>query len=120
MYQYNYKMNILTTSTGSQELKVIPRYYQTSIEMQITGENSRITETINVSAINTGGYMLINHEFNLDEGLYYGLELFNSLDQLIYRGRIFCTDQTDFTHGRYDTNLGEYSTSDDKDNTIIF
>lgn len=114
-------MHILTTSTGSQELKVIPRYYQDDITMRITGENSRVTTITEwVDPTEDNGYMVINAEFNLSEGLYYGLEISTINDTLLYRGRIFCTDQSDFTSGRYDTNLNEYTSSNAVSNIIIF
>lgn len=110
-------MKILTTSTGSQSIKFIPRISESSVVLTITDKNKRTTSTVSVSVSNADGYMTVSGSFALVEGSSYFFEVKNSSGDLIYRDTVFCTDQTNYR--KYTVNQGEYTTENTYDNDFI-
>ena len=93
-------MVILTTSTSAKSFKVIPRSAQSSVTFELTDKSTRKTTAIAVTVTNSNGYMSVTGTFvdsqsnNLMiEGRFYSFIIKNS-STIIYRGSIFCTDQT--------------------------
>lgn len=138
-------MHILTTSTESQSIGVIPRrnvsgYLNIVIIDESTGDVVEDTTdvvwntyNVNFSLANqdwnddaglsyTEGetYLTISFPFTLTEGNYYVLKL-NDSDGNIYIGKIFCTDQTvdQDTNNYYSINSGEYVSDTTYDNDYI-
>ena len=113
-------MNILRTTIASQSLKFIPRRYNDTVTVTITNSNTKEVVTITGPTTTANGYQVFTESFNLIEGSFYTYEVteITELAKVIYRGQIFCTDQTDFSI--YDMNKDGYITSNDKDETIIF
>lgn len=110
-------MIILTTTTDLQSFQIITRYYIDSITVQITDENTNeMTEYSDVATTYLSGWTKFDLGVELVEGRFYTIQLIN-IDDLIYRGRIFCTDQTDYQ--KYDMNQDGYSTSNDVSDEII-
>lgn len=112
-------MNILKT-TDPQSLKFIPRRYNDELRVVITNSNTRDSVEYTGSTTTEYGYQVFTDTFNLIEGEFYVYEVseITELAKVVYRGQIFCTDQTELD--KYNMNLGGYVTSDDKDDTIIF
>jgi hypothetical protein len=84
-------MIILKQSEVYQEIKFIPRLLQATgftLRNEITNEVTSFTETFTISDY----YLITSAVFNLKEFTYYTLTVFNNLD-IVYRGRIFCTNQ---------------------------
>ena len=112
-------MNILTTTGGTQTLKFIPRVYNDLVNVSITNRNTKEVVTFSADTTSDSGYQLVEYNFSLIEGTFYTYEVSaNAVDgKIVYRGQIFCTDQTDYDN--YEMNKDQYITSDDKDDTII-
>ena len=141
-------MKILSTSSNSQTIKVIPRVYTTSITMRLRDDSTNDeVYLILPSSVIVKDYLEITNIFNLKEGHFYDLKvyqikgsyedfkqrvitsggifenntcLFKFLDaenlintsdlDIIYRDKIFCTDQTinQDTNNYYSVNENEY------------
>lgn len=133
-------MKILTTSTGSQSIKFIPRTTVGSVIFSLIDKNKRTTSNIPVTVSNADGYMTVSGSFSLTEGVLYSFEVAiddyyervladsgsiegitcvdsNNIGSLLYRDTIFCTDQTDYR--KYTVNQGEYTTENTYDNDFI-
>ena len=109
-------MVILTTSTDAQSYKVIPRSAESSVTFELTDKSKRTTSTVSVSVTNSNGYMTVTGSFSLIEGRFYSFAIKNG-SVIIYRGSIFCTDQTNFN--TFDVNSGVYTTEDTYDNDFV-
>ena len=123
-------MIILTTSTASQLLSVIPRTY-TSIpfKMSIRDDSTNITVTYTIAAATTvGNYLQFNQAFSpvLVENHFYDIHLYtetgSGYKQDIFKDRIFCTDQdvnqlNESSH--YKLNEGQYTHYNGFNNTYI-
>lgn len=114
-------MQILTTTGSTQTLKVIPRWYAEDVTVELTDRNTKDKTTYSASTTFEKGYQLIGIEFSLVEDRFYTFEVYSNLElnvgALLYRGQIFCTDQTDLDN--YQMNEDGYISRDDKDKDII-
>lgn len=98
-------MNVLTTSTELQELVIIPRG-NTFDSLIFTDESNNTTQAITIDSIEDKGYYLVlNILCELIENHYYKIELFND-SELVFRGKVFCTDQTIVN---FSVNNGQYT-----------
>ena len=137
-------MIILTTSTSDQTFKVIPRRTIVgglilTIRNESTNDVTTYTgdfvwsiydATYNLSSIEWQGsdlsssqgetYLEITNKFDLTESNYYTFTISDSVGEL-YKGVIFCTDQTvdQDTNSYYTVNEGEYVSSTTFDNDYI-
>ena len=106
-------MNILQSLATPQTLKFIPREYPSSIDYSLTNESTNSTATgTGISATVSGGYLQITEIFTLVEGNFYNIDITSG--SLIYRGRIYCTNQTLET---FTMDSGLYTEDTTKDNT---
>ena len=116
-------MKVLTTSTESQTLKVIPREYVPFVNMYLRDDSTNLTTTITPNVQNVGNYMEISNTFNfLKEGRFYDLKIVNIQTQkIIYRDKVFCTDQTinQDTNDYYSVNKDEYVSKDGNNDYIV-
>lgn len=135
-------MIILTTSTGAQTVSVIPRSYSTDIFIRLVDESTgEVTEyaldanfwdTTNTewqlanfnwnsttggsgSASIDKGYLVISNAYSLVENRFYEFYILDSTG-IIYRDKVFCTDQT---ISEYSVNDGQYVTENSYDNDYI-
>ena len=83
-------MIIKKESVLSQEFKVLPRYYIAD-KIQIDGIEG--SETYNITATQDGIYLSFDTVVTLKEGQFYTLTVLDDTRE-VYRGRIFCTNQT--------------------------
>lgn len=132
-------MIVLTTSTSEQTIRVIPRSYPADIVLvlrdEITNEVTNYAIEDPTWNINNDdwqladynwqfsgfsedkGYLVINNSFALVENHFYELTIKNaSNSNIIYRDKIFCTDQT---ISDYSVNDGVYTTENSYDNDYI-
>jgi hypothetical protein len=109
-------MHILTTSTESQSIKIVPRKDATSPTLSLTDKTKRTTSTVSVSKTDDGDLMVLSGSFSLKEGSQYSFKVKDGSDEL-YKGIIFCTDQTDLDN--YFINKDEYVTQDSYDNDFV-
>ena len=108
-----FNMIVLTTSTSAQTFSFIPRDIPTS--MVITDDQTNTPVTVSIGSQTSGDYVnTITATFALKEGHFYDLVLYKNTD-IVYKDRIFCTDQNIVT---FSVNNGQY-TSNTTSNTFI-
>lgn len=117
-------MHILTTSTGSQILKIVPRASVTNIEVVLTDKSERKDMSyIDNSCTTTDGITTTSVEFTgsnqLVEGRYYSLTVKDrdNSNAIVYKGLVFCTDQTDYN--KYETGKDDYVVESSYDNEFV-
>ena len=117
-------MKIMTTSATGQTLKVIPRQFSsvnnivvrdnsTNKSFTYTNVNTSFSANNFISIINQGaGYVDADSNTILKEGRYYDLSVFGSSNTLLYKDKIFVTNQTinQANNNYYDINSGVYTT----------
>lgn len=109
-------MVILTTSTDAQSFKVIPRSAESSVTFELTDKSKRTTSSVAVTVTNSNGYMTVTGSFSLIKDRFYSFVIKNG-SVIIYRGSIFCTDQTNFN--TFDVHSGEYTTENTYNNDFV-
>ncbi len=86
-------MNVLTTTLDPQPLVIVPRS-TTFDELIFTDDSTNIPVVIEIDSVEDKSYyQILNVLCELVENRFYNVELFNE-GALIYRGKVFCTDQT--------------------------
>lgn len=121
-------MQVLKTISSAQTISVIPRYEPTgTVRYTLRSEDENKQEAqANVAATYTNGYLTFDVSFTspnqLIEGQFYKLtveEQDGSNYKLLYRGKIYCTDQT--TLPKYTTQENEFTeyTGNDNEYAII-
>ena len=116
-------MIILTTSATAQSLSVIPRSYVSTFTLSITDDSTNVEKTYNITnAVNSGNYLNFNNIFDpiLVENHFYDLKLISN-GEVIFKDRIFCTDQDidQLNNNHYDLNSNEYLDYNGYDNTYL-
>ncbi len=119
-------MKHLLPTTNSQTLKIIPRVYSVNVTMKLRDDSTNETVTILPTATKVGNYIDLQNVFDLKEGHFYDLKIYNGqgavtdLD-IIYRDKIFATTQTinQETNNYYKPNEGAFI-SESGDNDFIF
>jgi len=136
-------MKILTTSTGEQTIRIIPRSYPDDVTLILRDDstNEIVTYTLdsmewentdevwNAVDLNWNdaggyfeedGYLVINNQYNLVEGRFYDLTIKEG-SVVIYKDKIFCTDQNidQETNNYYSINENVYTTENSYDNDYI-
>ncbi len=135
-------MIILTTSTNAQELKFIPRDYVAD-SIVLTDEQANTSTTISATFTKDGYYLKADISFSLVEGRFYNFKAYKSAlsdfverviadggtveaqnciqtdinKVLVYRGRIFCTDQE---VKDYSINNGVYTQHESTNEYIVY
>ena len=109
-------MIILNKSTGGQTFKIIPRSAASSPTFELLDKSTRVSSNIGIDVTNANGYMTITGFFSLKEGRFYTFKVKDG-STIIYRGAIFCTDQTNFNI--FDVHSGEYTTENSYDNDFV-
>ena len=119
-------MKVLTTSSSAQTFDVVPRTYISSYTMKLrdTSKNKEVFSS-SVSASDNGNFKRLSATISpiLKEGRYYDLTLLNGAS-VVYRDKIFCTDQTinQNNNDYYEINSGQYTfdeTAGSHDNDYI-
>ena len=105
-------MVILTTSTSAQTFSFIPRSL-TYDGLYVTDESTNTTSTISItSSASNDYYETITASFTLIEGRFYTFEVRNGSD-VVFKGKIFCTDQTVSTYSVNNNNYTQHTTTND-------
>jgi hypothetical protein len=98
-------MNVLTTSTELQQLVIIPRS-NIFDNLYFTDESNNTIDKITIDSFEDKGYYLVLNIFcELIENHFYKIELINN-GQLVFRGKVFCTDQEIVN---FSVNNGQYT-----------
>lgn len=109
-------MKVLTTSTDAQSLSIIPREYPATISIRLRDESTNeVTTYSDVATTSDKGYLNFSNAFSLTENVFYELSILSG-SNVIYKDKIFCTDQT---IANYSVNDGQYTTEDSYDNDYI-
>ena len=109
-------MNILTTSTDPQYLNIVPRSV-TFDEMFFTDESTNVTTQIQVNGtVDKVYYQRIEIECALVENRFYNIRLLND-GELVFRGRVFCTDQSVVS---FSVNNGQYTSHSTTNEFIVY
>jgi hypothetical protein len=109
-------MEILTTSTAEQSIRIIPRADAISPTLSLTDKSTRTTSAITVTKTTEEDFMVLAGTFALSEGNQYSFVVKDGIVE-IYRGLIFCTDQVNLD--KYFINEGEYKSDDSYDNDFV-
>jgi len=117
-------MIVLTTSASAQTFKVIPRDYTlTAFTMSIRDDSTNVTVTYNITGVTTSGnYRTFQNTFSpvLVSNHFYDMTLYAGAN-IIFKDRIFCTDQTinQVDNDYYNLNEGQFTTDDSYNNEYI-
>ena len=116
-------MIILTTSATAQSLSVIPRSYESTFTLSVRDDSTNVEKTYSITnAVNSGNYLNFNNIFDpiLVENHFYDLKLISN-GEVIYKDRIFCTDQDidQSNNDYYNLNSNEYLDYNGYDNTYL-
>ncbi len=114
---------ILTTSATQQNISIIPREYVSNITISLRDDSTNVSvEYIITDATTIGNYLNFNITFSpvLVENHFYDIEIVNA-SKVIYRDRIFCTDQDidQTTNDHYKLNKDQFETYDGFNNDYI-
>lgn len=111
-------MKILLETTDPQTYSFIPREYVVLLNYTITNESTNTSVTyLDITAETNGGYLEITEVFDLEENTFYNIEVTNTNDTVIFRDRIFCTNQD---IDKFTMNKDKYIEDDSKDNEYKF
>lgn len=96
----------------------MPRSYPTSVNYDLVEEGTKRTVTgTNIATIDVSGFLTISQKFQLTRDKFYSIDIFDNSDNtLIFRDKIFCTNQD---VKDYSINEGEYVQDESKDNDYI-
>jgi hypothetical protein len=119
-------MKIVSVSQ-TQTFTYIPRVFATeTLIYTVTDEqtNKSQSSAVFTSVDSNKNYLTATINFGsgdapFREAHFYTLEVKKTDDTLIYRDKIFCTDQTPVTQSRYNVNENVYETNDTHDNDYI-
>ena len=115
-------MKVLTTSTETQTLKVIPRVFTRSVSMELKDDSTNTIISLIPNAVKVGNYIELSTIFNLKEGRFYDLKLIDLISlKIIYKDKIFCTDQAinQTTNSYYSVNKDTYISAPSDNDYII-
>ena len=117
--------HLLPVST-TQTIKIIPRVYSTSVTLKLRDDSTNDTNTLLVTGVKTGNYISLTSVFDLKEGRFYDLKIYNGQgvifeSDIIYRDKIFCTSQStnQSNNEHYTVNKDVYKSKDGNNDFII-
>lgn len=113
---YYFSMHILTTSTESQSLSIVARVDASSPTFELTDKMRNKTETISVTKTSSDPFMVLSGAFSLVENRMYSFKVKDG-SNVIYKGLIFCTDQTE--PDKFFVHEGEYIEEQSYDNEFV-
>ena len=111
-----FNMHLLTTSIAAQQLKIVPRQDASSVTLELTDKTQFTTSTVSVSKTSSDPFMILSGSFSLVENRAYSFEVKDG-SEIIYRGLIFCTDQTDGE--KFFVQDGDYTSETSYDNEYV-
>ena len=86
------------------------------LTIYLTNESTNTTATISPTVTELDGYMSLAYTYDVDEATFYVMKV-QLGSVVIYRGRVYCTSQTDLK--QYTVNENEYVTENSYDNEFI-
>lgn len=82
------------------------------VSVRITDEETNTSTTSTMDARREGNYFHITPDYTFQEDRYYTIRITDSNE--IYRGKVYCTNQTDLE--KFSINSGEFTYYEDTDN----
>lgn len=86
------------------------------LTIYLTDESTNTTATISPTVTESAGYMSLAYTYDVNEATFYVMKVVLG-SEVIYRGRVYCTAQTDLK--QYTVNENEYVTENSYDNEFI-
>jgi len=86
------------------------------LTVYLTDESTNTTATISPTVTEGDGYMALSYAYSVIEGTFYTIKVVLG-SNIIYRGRVFCTGQTDLE--KYTVNEGQYVKENSYNNEFI-
>jgi len=119
-------MKHLLPINTTQIINIIPRVYSTSVTLKLRDDSTNEVNTLLVTGVKSGNYIQLSSVFDLVEGHFYDLKVYNGqgvvseLD-IIYRDKIFCTAQStsQLNNEQYTVNKDEYIAKSGNNDFII-
>lgn len=109
-------MNVLTTTTDSQYLNIVPRSV-TFDELIFTDDSTNTPETITINdVVDKVYYQSIEIQCALTENRFYNITLLND-GEVVFRGKVFCTDQPVVS---FSVNNGDYTSHSSGNEFIVY
>lgn len=99
-------------STTSSTITFAPRAVETGVSVKITDEETNTSATESLTATESGNFLSITPSYTFKEGRYYNIKVSGSTE--LYRGKVYCTNQTDLE--KFSVNNGEFTYYEDTDN----
>lgn len=88
-------MKVLSPLNTEHEIVLIPRYYSYgSISLELLNEYSDELFTYELTPVISGGYLYLNFTQAFDNNSNFRIKVIFE-DEIIYRGKLFVTDQSD-------------------------
>lgn len=109
-------MIILEESATSQTIQFIPRYYTGSV-LKLTNETSGEVLTYTIDPVKVSYYHSVDLVVDTKEGNFYSLAVYNDENDLVYRDKVFCTNQT---ISDYTINKDEYVENATNNDYIVY
>ena len=92
--------------TDNQLLKIVPRSYTSeNLTVKVTNETKNTSQEQTITPVLSGNFMELTGTFTFAEGIFYYFVVSEGANE-IYRGKIYCTDQTNLPE--YTINQGQY------------
>lgn len=88
-------MKVLNQGSATQTLRIIPRSYPTSLTLSLRDDqtNEVVSYSLSSGFSVDNDYLLIDNTYSLVENHYYDLTILDQANNVIYKDKIFCTDQ---------------------------
>ena len=99
-------------NTTDKKIYFVPRAFDTSVSVKITDEETNTSSTESLTATQEANYLHITPTYTFEQDRYYTIRITGTNE--IYRGKVFCTNQTDLE--KFSINNGEFSYYEDTDN----
>jgi len=103
-------MHIVTTTNKA--ITFVPRAFETSVSVVITDEETNTSATESLTATISTNFLIVTPSYTFVEGRYYNIKVSGSNE--IYRGKVYCTNQTNLE--KFSVNSGEFTYYEDTDN----
>jgi len=88
-------MKVFKPSDNMHTLKVVTRKIVSDPNLYIRYELKNLEDTFPLSAVDDSGYLKAEFAYDFKEGGSYELELYEADGKLLYRGKIYATDEAD-------------------------
>lgn len=88
-------MKVLNQGSSTQTLRIIPRSYPNSLTLSLRDDQTNVVVnyTLNSGFSVDNDYLVINNTYSLVENHFYDLTITDQNGDVIYKDKIFCTDQ---------------------------